>query len=249
MAQNIQQFSPIQIKRTFEEVSNKIKQLIFEGELKPGQKLPSETQLAEMFQVGRQSVREALRLLELSGFISIQRGVNGGPIIQNTMLSKMANMYLDAFKFNRISISDITTARMEIEKSVLQLVFEKADKSDLEALKENIEKTKKKLAKSIAAYEENLDFHRILAKASKNHVLMIIVESLLSVLSNFRIQLDPTKLDRSKRVQRLHEQIFGAIQANNKELAIELLDENLREIERFVYKDLGVESSTTKATL
>ena len=67
-------FTPIKRMRTFEEVSSKIKEQIFEGAIKPGDKLPSETQLAGQFKVGRQTIREALRLLERSGFITIQKG-------------------------------------------------------------------------------------------------------------------------------------------------------------------------------
>jgi len=55
-------FTPVENKRTFEEVSSKIKALVFEGVLKPGDKLPSEAQLAKQFKVGRQTVREALRI-------------------------------------------------------------------------------------------------------------------------------------------------------------------------------------------
>ena len=64
-------FAPIKSTRTFEEISLGIKRLIFKGALKPGDKLPSETELARQFNVGRQTVREALRLLELSSLILI----------------------------------------------------------------------------------------------------------------------------------------------------------------------------------
>ena len=83
---------PVKNKRTFEEVSDKLKELIFDGTLKPGQQLPSEHALAQLFQVGRQSVREALRVLELSGFITIRAGVKGGAVIEGTMLSKIGGI-------------------------------------------------------------------------------------------------------------------------------------------------------------
>ena len=64
-------FTPLKGKRAFEEVSSQIKKLVFEGVLKPGDRLPSETELAVRFNVGRQTIREALRILELSGFITV----------------------------------------------------------------------------------------------------------------------------------------------------------------------------------
>ena len=81
-------FSPIKSKRTFEEVSGKIKTLIFDGVLKPGDRLPSEIELARQFMVSRQTIREALRILELSGFIKVQKGGSGGPLIKDTIRAK-----------------------------------------------------------------------------------------------------------------------------------------------------------------
>jgi len=57
-------FTPLKNPRTFEEVSNRIKKLIFDGVFKPGDKLPPEIEIAQQFNVGRQSIREALRILE-----------------------------------------------------------------------------------------------------------------------------------------------------------------------------------------
>jgi DNA-binding FadR family transcriptional regulator len=61
-------FVPIKDLRTVNEISTKIKDLIFSGVLKPGDRLPSEVKLAQQLNVGRQTIREALRLLEISGF-------------------------------------------------------------------------------------------------------------------------------------------------------------------------------------
>ncbi|MDZ7700199.1 MAG: GntR family transcriptional regulator [Deltaproteobacteria bacterium] len=65
-----------------DKISNSIKELILNGTLKIGDRLPSEKELAQQFQVDRQTIREALRLLELSGFVTIQRGPGGGPVIR-----------------------------------------------------------------------------------------------------------------------------------------------------------------------
>jgi GntR family transcriptional repressor for pyruvate dehydrogenase complex len=126
---------PIKEKRAFEEVSSKLKELIFTGKLKPGQRLPSESALAQHFQVGRQTIREALRILELSGFISVKAGTKGGPIIEGTMLSKMSGLLLDAFRFDRVSLQDLMTARRAIEISVLDAVFKNGHKSGLTELR------------------------------------------------------------------------------------------------------------------
>jgi GntR family transcriptional repressor for pyruvate dehydrogenase complex len=63
-------FNPIKNERTFQEVSNEVKRIVFKGILKPGDRLLSEAKLAHQFNVGHQTVREGLRLLELSGWIA-----------------------------------------------------------------------------------------------------------------------------------------------------------------------------------
>ena len=88
MGNQKQLFGPIRNGRIFEEVSFKIKELILNGTINPGDKLPSEAELAQQFGVSRQTIREALRLLELSGFITVQRGAHGGPLIKDTIVKK-----------------------------------------------------------------------------------------------------------------------------------------------------------------
>ncbi|PKN29310.1 MAG: hypothetical protein CVU64_08865 [Deltaproteobacteria bacterium HGW-Deltaproteobacteria-21] len=223
-------FEPVKNRRMFEEVSDKIKRLIFDGTLKPGQHLPPENEIARLFNVGRQSVREALRILELSGFITTRAGVNGGPIIENTIMSRMADLYLDAFRFHRISLDDFTAARKGIEMSVLDLVLKSASPADLEGMRRSINRAKEKLNDKQSAFEENVDFHRQMAKASKNYLLVITVESVLAVLSNFRARFPAIPIERSKVIINLHEHILDAIINKRADEAKVLLDRDLTQV-------------------
>src|SRR5690242_17566569 len=74
-------FGPARPRRTFEEIINQIKTNIEEGRLKRGDKLPTERALAAQLQVSRNTVREALRTLEISGFIILKRGPTGGAFV------------------------------------------------------------------------------------------------------------------------------------------------------------------------
>ena len=75
-------FIPIKPLRASEGIVDQLKKAILKGEFTPGQKLPSERELSEMFQASRVVVREALRTLELSGFVSIRQGPHGGAYVQ-----------------------------------------------------------------------------------------------------------------------------------------------------------------------
>jgi GntR family transcriptional regulator, transcriptional repressor for pyruvate dehydrogenase complex len=218
---------PVKNKRTFEGVSDQLKELIFNGTLKPGQQLPSEHTLAKLFHVGRQSVREALRVLELSGFITIRAGVKGGAVIEGTMLSKIGGLFLDTFKLHKVSLEDCMAARKAIEASVLDRVLKNADQSDIQSLRDNVRRAKTKLHESGSAYEENIDFHKILARVSKNYTFCIVMESIMAVFSDFKSRAAAVSAAQSKNMIEGHEAIIEAVVAKKKKLAIELLQKDL----------------------
>ena len=74
-------FRSLQRKRLYEEVAASIKQAIFSGVYRVGDKLPSETELAGMFQVSRPVVREAIRYLEITGLLIVRQGATGGAFV------------------------------------------------------------------------------------------------------------------------------------------------------------------------
>ena len=226
---------PVKSRRTFEEVSERLKELIFNGTLKPGQHLPPEPALARLFGVGRQSVREALRVLELSGFITVRPGVKGGAMIQSTMLSKLSGLFLETIKLQKVSLRDCFTARRAIEIALMDLVFKNADKDDMDALRGNIMSARKKLHSHSSAYEENIDFHRLLAKASKNHTFSIVMESILAVFCELKSRHAAADLRESKGIVDLHERIVDALAAKKRSTAAGLLKEDLAAAERIMW--------------
>jgi GntR family transcriptional repressor for pyruvate dehydrogenase complex len=235
-------FAPIKSPRRFEEVSNRIKKMIFEGVFKPGDKLPPEIEIAQQFNVGRQSIREALRILELSGFITIQKGGGGGAIIKDTISSTISELFLDAFQLEKITIEELTIARFEIEKIVLKYAIENADESDIEALQKNIRTSREKIENNIPAVDENIRFHKLLARASKNHLFVIVVEAVTTAIRHFLSGLGPDSefsdsekwydenMINSKNTLAYHEDILKAVIAKKLHIAIEILENHLLEV-------------------
>jgi len=235
-------FEPIKSERTFERVSTKIKALIFDGVLKPGDRLPSETELAQQFNVGRQTIREALRILELSGFITIQKGGSGGPLIQTTILNTINDLFLDAFRLEKVTTEELTAARIEIERIVLRYAVDLADDEDIRKLQDNIRRAREKIKHRVMAIDENAEFHNLLAKASKNHVLVMVVGSITAVVREHTTRLTSSlegtrkavtgseSVVSSKNAVDIHEEIVNAIVNKDREAADRLMESHIREV-------------------
>ena len=242
MNDNQELFQPIKNERTFEKVSTRIKRLIFEGVLKPGDRLPAETALAQRFNVSRQTIREALRILELSGFITVQKGGGGGPLIQTTILNTINDLFLDAFQLENVTTEELTLARFEIERVVMDHAIDRVDDSDLQRLQDNVQRARAKVENNLAAIDENIEFHNLLAEASKNHVFVMVVGSITAVVRDHTSRRTANLEGRnpagghvenvlkSKNTVDIHEKILEAIAAKDRKKAKQLMESHLREV-------------------
>jgi len=225
-------------KRAFENVSTRIKKLIIQGVFKPGDKLPSEVEMARQFKVGRQTVREALRLLELSGFLAVHQGARGGSVITNTILDKLSRSFLDAVQMKNITVAEVISARREIDRIVISQAILHATDTDLALLNENISKATQKLEKSIPPFEENITFNTTLAKASHNGIFVILVESMMTIMADF-LSRTPQTLAVSQKNLNDHKDILKALTERNEARALLLTDNHLRVVEDILVSSFG----------
>jgi len=233
-------FEPIHKRRPFEQIADEIKTLILDGTLNPGDKLPSEPEIASQFHVGRQTIRDAMRILEQSGFISIELGAKGGPLVKDTILHRISGLFIDALKMRRSSVEEFNVARTELENIVFRHALANADRSDIEALAENVRKTKDKLAKKEAAWDENVEFHRLLAKASKNYLFVIVMEAVCAIQADFIIGTPKeSTIDRVRVTAEEHQKILDAMTAGTREEAMRLFDEHLVEVPAKYFRLFG----------
>jgi len=114
-------FRPVRQLRVFEEITAQLKQSILVGHFKPGDKLPTERELVEQFQVSRVAIREALRTLENTGFIVTRQGMNGGAYVTELSFEFLANAFVDLFLADKISIPELHRVRLIIEPEIAKL--------------------------------------------------------------------------------------------------------------------------------
>lgn len=174
-------FTPIKTSRVSESVLAQLKSAILTGRFKSGSKLPSERELTEEFQVSRGVVREAIRGLELSGFVMVRQGHGGGAYVTEPTLGHVSNAFLDLFLTNRLSMAEVAQVRLFIEPEVARLAAVNFNASYLSALEE-AESQEHFHYKSDADRIARLTrVHKVLAMICGNQFFEAIVKSMLKI--------------------------------------------------------------------
>ncbi len=182
------EFRPIKTTRAFEEIADQIRKELSKRRLRAGDRLPPERALAEQFGVSRNTLREALRSLENAGLLRLQKGASGGAFVRESTGEAIITGLRDMYHLGAIQPEHLTEARVLIESIVVRAACERATREDIAALNDNIEAAEKAAREKIQFYEQaaiHLDFHRVLARATKNPVMVIVMEALLDVMQHF----------------------------------------------------------------
>jgi DNA-binding FadR family transcriptional regulator len=176
--------------RAFEEIIAQIKDTIASGRLKSGDKLPTERDLASQFQVGRNTVREALRMLEISGVITLRRGPKGGAFLSIDDPYSLNQQLTDVLRLTDFSVADLTAAMSAITKMLFDAAVASATAEDLDAIEANIreaELTRDPHQRSITL----IQFYAVLAAASGNKILALVANLLIEILQKWVVKLGP----------------------------------------------------------
>jgi DNA-binding FadR family transcriptional regulator len=226
-------FEPIPKRRVFEEIADQIKRRIHDGRLEPGDKLPGERDLAVQFGVGRMMVREALRTLEASGFIEIRKGSEGGAFIREFNTSAATRSLTSLFHFGRLTIADLTEARVWLEQVVVEQAARRRTDEDIEALEENIRQSELLVREGHLPRKVNLDFHLLLAVAAKNPLFVILIQSLMDVLKNVLEELHPD-MNYIANVSNYHRDIYEAVRDQDPVRAKEAILKHLMDVNSYL---------------
>jgi len=167
------EFKPVKKKRLFEDIIEQIKQAIVEGKLKTGDSVPSERKLAKMFNVGRPTIRESLRTLELMGLLKSGFG-SKGPRISDYSI----NIYMDMMreqmswwvKVDKKTIQDLWEVRYFVELGIAYSAANNASDEDLNKLEELVGKMKTSLNDAEEYLRYALEFHETLAICTGNRI-------------------------------------------------------------------------------
>lgn len=224
---------PIRSRRTTEIILDQIKSFIIRGHLNPGDKLPTEMELAEKFEVSRTSVREALSALHLTGILEIRQGegifVKRSP--SNAIIEPLSFILL----LEKDQLQNILEVRKALEIEAADLAAQRRDRDDLNSLRKLVEAMEKDLPEARNSENIDLDFHLALAKASKNPLLDRLMNTVQEIISQTLHVTRALWLHSNNNTQRLyeeHKEIYLAIAAKDNDTARHLMYEHLIKVER-----------------
>ena len=170
-------FKPLKKVRLYEEIADQIKNTVFNGQLRPGDPLPSERDLASMLNVGRPTVREALRTLDVLGIIELNKIEKGYLVRENDVaqyLEILGENLSWLIKPERKTLADLWEVRKYIELGICHVAARKATDEDLADLDRIIEEMRDCVNKFESYFPLAADFHKKLALITGNRFFYII---------------------------------------------------------------------------
>jgi GntR family transcriptional repressor for pyruvate dehydrogenase complex len=201
-------------------IIRQMRSAILSGKLNPGDHLPPEKELLEQFGVSKYTLREALRALEIIGLLNIRKGAGGGPVVGEVDLATTRDLVANFLHFKNVSVPDLSQVRKLIEPYLARMAAERLKPEDIESLQEMNRACREALGRgeNIIGAEFEIEFHRMLAEASANPLLIMILDFTNSYLGDLKMKIQPG-LEFGKRVLKAHEQILKAIKAGDGEAA------------------------------
>ncbi len=197
-----------------QEVEKQLKLSILEGRYAVGEKLPSERELVEQFQVSRVTVREALRSLQRSGLAQIKRGIKAGAYVCEPNSEIITESFQNLVLLGKVNFSHLIDARLYIEPRTAAFVAKIRKTEDVERIQNLIDRAYALLKTS--RYEArlvNVSFHCEIAKITKNPIIIFITESITQSYSEAIIKKTQKRVDKDRVAELIeeHRSILKAI--------------------------------------
>ncbi|MEA2087148.1 MAG: FadR/GntR family transcriptional regulator [Candidatus Caldatribacteriota bacterium] len=225
-------FKEIIPTRLYENVIEQIMDLIKSNELKPGDKLPPERELAEKLSISRGSLREAFRVLESRGLIKSKPG--GGRFIREIRKNGHNNTENIILSLKKSSILELLEAREIFEVKIAKIAAQRATVEDIELIEQALnkmnEEEKPRYGKET---ESDTEFHLAIARVSHNFVFVNIIKLHLDLLKETREKTQQIPGRREKRWHE-HQAILQAIKEHDSKKAGEAMLNHLRNIREIV---------------
>lgn len=218
--------------KTSEVIARDLAHHIINNDLPEGSMLPVEKEMLESLGVGRTTLREALRLLETRGVLTIRAGPNGGPVVRRPRPADFSDALTLILQFEGASLADVWEARVALEPKIAELAASRVTKAQLEELDDSVAMILENLERQDVFLKENQRFHEIIARAAGSKVLIIMQETIRSIADGAVLGVQYSS-SRRKAVAEAHRRIADALRKHDGAAASETMRQHVSEAGTF----------------
>lgn len=227
----INNFKHIVVESPVDKIISQIRELITSGQLKPGDKLPSERKLSEALNVGRTYVRDAIKKLEFYGVLKTLP--QSGTVVAGIGMIALEGLISDVLHLEQSDFASLVESRVLLEIELVKLAALRRTESDIKELQLALSRYHEKITLNEQAVDEDMMFHLKIAEASHNSVmksLMLII--IPEILANY-YKLDICSNDRLSKRYKEHKSLFDSIVSQDTETAERLMRKHLKDVMKF----------------
>jgi len=226
-------FEVVRRPKVYEEVAKQLERLILE-KLNVGDKLPSERELAEMLQVSRSSIRDAIRSLELMGLVEPRQGA--GTIVLERAAETPDSPFANALKRRQERVGELLDFRKMVEPPLASRAATHASPDEIAEMEEILQRQEVKLAQGEIASAEDAEFHYSIALASGNSVVLKVIDILMDLLRDTR-ERSLQVPGRQEKSLAGHRRILSAIKRRDAEAAKSAMRRHIEDVEEIVLSE------------
>lgn len=247
---------PIKKSRLYESAVDQIRSLILAYNYKPGDRLPSERELAEQLSIGRPSVREALRILGAMGLIEIRVG-NGTYVRDVSLLpyiESLITLISSRLKSREENILKLWEVRKILEAGNVKLACSRMTPQRLRKMEESVREMEKNIESREVFISTGVQFHREIAEATGNEILVLIWNNLWDMILRsdlYRRRYSPAfrMIHSPHQALEGHKKIFQALLKGNRRQSLKAMEEHLEKEENAFREVLKVKGKSRKGSL
>jgi GntR family transcriptional repressor for pyruvate dehydrogenase complex len=221
-------YTPIQSSKVFEQIAQQIEERILSGELQSGDRLPSERELSQQFHASRTAVREAMKTLAQRGLVDMRPG-RGTIVIDGTSQAMRHSMGLMMKVGQAGSSVSLVELREIIEPEIAALAAVRATVEQISRMREAVEVMDTHIHEVDAYIAADNDFHRALATATQNILILTLIDSIVDLLSEQRKLIFSTH-GAPERGQKHHKRILKNVMNHDAEAAREAMRDHLHQV-------------------
>jgi GntR family transcriptional regulator, transcriptional repressor for pyruvate dehydrogenase complex len=183
----------VRVRRAFEAVCDQIRQQLAAGELRPGDRLPGEREMAEQFKVSRGVVRESIRCLESMGVVEARTGTSGGVFVRASTPQGITQAMSDMVALGQMPIGAVTEARIEMTCMAIRLACARATEAELAAIEADIECHAELFRRGRGSRNGRSlsEFYRLIGCATHNPLIIMLIDSISEVMRTLLARIDP----------------------------------------------------------